>query len=124
MIIVLCLFAVFVVSIVAWRVFRSGSYEDMWYAAPMTCGIILVIVLSCVVATRAGTTNAMLRFESARATLLAARENTDISDLELATIQRDVLECNQWLASTQYWAANPWTSWFHRSAVLKLKAIR
>jgi len=46
-------------------------------------------------------------FKSVQASLLEARSNTSISEFELATIQKEVIEQNKWLANRKF-HANLW----------------
>jgi len=124
MIIILSLTVVFLVSIAMWRKFRTEAYDCAWFMAPLIVGLILAFVLIGCVASRMETVGKIQRFNSTQLSLSSARENNDISVIELAAIQRDVVECNQWLAESQYWAANPLTSWFVPASVMGLKPIR
>jgi len=100
---------------------RGDSGE--WFIGAFIAGLLLVIALTLVGANRLEMRGKIAAFHEAERTLEAARK-ADISPMELAAIQRTVVENNQWLATSQYYAQNPWTSWFVPSAVLELKSIR
>jgi len=59
-----------------------------------------------------------------KATVEAARENEEISELELAALQHKIVEASEWLASTQYYRRLFWTNVFYPPAVLVLEPIR
>ena len=64
------------------------------------------------------------RFHSLEQTLLNARANDNVSEYEIAAITQTVAEMNKDLASHQYWAAHPLTSWFYPKEILTLEPIR
>ena len=54
-------------------------------------------------------------FKSVQLTLLNARLNQGISEFELATIQKEVVDCNQWLAKQRVYA-NQWMwEWYYQT---------
>ena len=123
MIIVIGLLICFVVCFILWRVFGGRSYDN-WGIAPMISGMCLGVALLGIVGNHIEVVSKTQKFNATVTTINYARENRSISIIELAAVQRDVIECNQWLASNQYWAKNLWTSWFVPRAVLDLKPIK
>ena len=63
-------------------------------------------------------------FLAIKRTVEIARQNPNISPLEIAALQQKIIEANKWLANNKYYAKNPWTSWFIPGEVLKLRPIR
>lgn len=66
----------------------------------------------------------IIKFDTIRDTFETARTSTNISALELATIQRDVVERNVWLAKSKYWAKHPLTSWFWDKRIFEIEPIK
>lgn len=71
-----------------------------------------------------GISSEVKEFISVQETLTNARLNPNISSLELAAIQRSVVDSNKWLANVQYWNDNIWFGVFYPNSVSKLKPIR
>ena len=125
MIIIIGLFIIFAASWGLWRKFRNpDNILDAWFMAPVSAGILLGIALLVCLFNRADTIDMIQQFNAAQTTLSEARGNKDISAIELAAIQGDVIECNKWLADSQYWAKKPLTSWFVHPDVLRLRPIK
>lgn len=65
-----------------------------------------------------------VEFKSIKQTIETAREDDSISEIELAALQRDVIEVNKRLASFRYWNQNKFTSWFVYGGVKNLEPIK
>ena len=112
--------------IIAW-VTRDSS-DDWWFAG--TC-IWVIFGLCSLFAVSQSTWGKKLeadiyiiKFDTIKETFETARTSTDISALELATIQRDVVERNVWLAKSKYWAKHPLTKWFWDKRVFEIEPIK
>jgi len=122
MFIILVAIVAFLICLVIWLMTRERS--DMVFMAPVIAGVILGLAFLFLLFGQVSTRSAIQRFYAAETTLQTARTNPAISALELAAIQQQVVDCNQWLAESQYWAKNPFTNWFYPSQVLKLNPIK
>jgi hypothetical protein len=122
MIIMLVMVVLFVVSIVVWLIKKNNW--DCWGVFPATVGMLLFFAALILAVNRAETYSESLAFRATAETMESERANTDISVIELASIQRDAIDKNGWLASSKYWAKNPWTNWFVHPIVLQLKPIK
>jgi glucan phosphoethanolaminetransferase (alkaline phosphatase superfamily) len=122
MFIILAAITAFLICLVIWLMTRGRS--DTVFLAPVVAGIILGVALLVVVSGQVDTRSKIQRFYATETTLQTARMNPAISALELAAIQQQIVECNQWLAESQYWAKNSFTNWFYPPRVLKLNPIK
>jgi len=66
----------------------------------------------------------IVQFDSVQDSVLVARSNPDISQLELAALQHKVVEMNKWLANAQFWAKHPLTNWFWPKKIFELEPIK
>ena len=64
----------------------------------------------------------IIRFEAARTTIVDQRGNA--SEYERATITKEIVGKNQWLAENQFWAKNAWVNWFYPKEILEIKPIK
>ena len=87
-------------------------------------GILLVAILFTLGVSRLEANGEVREFLALKATVEAARQNEDISELELAALQQKIIEANKWLASTQYYRRLFWTNVFYPPVVLELEPIR
>jgi hypothetical protein len=70
-----------------------------------------------------GTQAEIQAFYSVQHTMETARNDSTINKFELATIQRDAIEKNAWLAKTQYWNVTVFDIWIP-DKVMDLQPIR
>ena len=97
---------------------------DGWVFCGCIAALVSVVVVIFVFINPIGVQAEIIAFNETARTLEAARLNPNISPLELAAIQQKVIEMNQWLAGSQYWAKHPLTNWFWPKEIFKLKPIR
>jgi len=64
------------------------------------------------------------KFQAVQQTFDVARENKDISVIELAAIQQKAVEKNEELASLKFWAEHPLSNWFYSRKILSIKPIK
>jgi hypothetical protein len=57
-------------------------------------------------------------------TLETARGNPDISPLELAAIQAQVLDVNETIADAKYWGNSALFGWYYTQAIMELEPVR
>ena len=88
------------------------------------CFIILIILLILLPVLRYNSKIEIAKFNEARRTLNAARVNEDISPIELAAIQRKVMEQNLWLAEQKIWKTNIFVRVYVHPGVMELEPIR
>ena len=122
MIIILGLAVFFSVALLVWILERENS--DFPGMAATISGLLFCLAMMCMVGNRAAEMAHVVAFRATQATMEMARANKNINPLELAALQRDVINQNQWLAHVQYFGKNPWTSWFVPESVQDLKPIQ
>jgi len=66
----------------------------------------------------------MAQFIQTQATITAARAEFSVDPVELAAIQHKIVEMNEWLAETKFYASNPWLAPYYPKEVLKLEMIK
>ena len=107
---------------------RYKNEDDWWFAGMCILVIFGICSLFAVgqstFVKKIETDVYIIKFDTIRDTFETARTSIDISALELATIQRDVVERNVWLAKSKYWARHPLTKWFWDKRVLEIEPIR
>ena len=105
--------------------FLTEDYDNVWGFIGIGSLCILVFISGVVLPLeRAGVKSKMLEFYSVERSLETARENSDISEFELAAIQQEIVCTNRWLAKAQYWAVHPLTNWFWVQDVMDLEPIK
>ena len=109
--------------LIAWRVDRKGDGEIFYYIAVILLIGTLASVL-CFLLNPIEVRSHLAEFDAARATLEAARIDSNLSSLEVAAIQQKVLEENKWLARVQFWTRHPLTNWFYPKFVLDIEPIK
>ena len=126
MIIILGLVVLFFVTLAL--VLIMDDCCDAWVFFVVTAwGLGIAVVFTCCIVLPVNRASCMAnieRFHSLEQTVMVARANDDISEVELAALQVAIADMNKDLASQQYWARNPFTNWFYPRAILDLKPIR
>jgi len=105
----------------------KGGYSEWSFATEITLVLGGIFLLVCLIAIGFKEPCAdvhVKKFEAVQMTLDYAREATEISRLELVTIQKKAVEKNEGLASMKVWAKHPLTNWFYSKKVLQIKPIR
>jgi hypothetical protein len=127
MIPIICI-AVFVAGALLFRFAddkSSDGAEMCAIALIMVGGFATIMSLIAIPINRAGVRSEMVEFTQTQKTIEFARsENGPVSPIELAALQQKVIECNEWLASTQYWARKPLLRMYFPQDVLKLEMIQ
>ena len=104
---------------------RNCSVEGWW------CGIIVLglvfasVFIGGVLMNPVVVHSNIAEFNAVQQTLENARQNTDISQFELAAIQQEAVTANQWLANAKFWTEHWLTSWFWPTEdILALQPIK
>jgi len=103
---------------------NQGGDSVGWLLASVTAGLLLCIALVDIPFNRMDIRAKMAGFDSVRVTVEKARIDGNLGPYELAAIQRSVVEQNEWLARTQYWAGHWMTSWFVPTKILLVDPIK
>jgi len=107
-----------------WQNWRWGGESDKVFAAVLVLGGLLAVIFFVLGVNRLEENGKIQEFLAIKATVEAARQNEDVSELELAALQQKVVEANKWLASAQYYRKLFWTSIFYPPSVLELEPLR
>jgi len=107
-----------------WQNWRWGGESDRVFGALLILDGLLAVVFFVLGVNRLEENGKIQEFLAIKATVEAARQNEDVSELELAALQQKVVEANKWLASSQYYRNLFWTSVFYPPEVLELEPIR
>jgi len=107
-----------------WQRKRWGGMSSGVVGLLVGLGILLAAVLLSLGLCRLTVNGGVREFLALKATVDAARQNENISELELAALQQKIIEANKWLASTQYYRRLFWTNVFYPPVVLELEPIR
>ena len=100
---------VIIVGIIMAEGFDLESGEMIfWFGIVLT-----VVVLMTIPVSRLSVNVGMVKFESVQTSILEARQNDDISEFELATLQQKVVEKNEWLTENKYWAKHWLCNWHY-----------
>ena len=105
---------------------KNNSYYDddvVGMIFSICAGIALVIALIMLLMIQMGTQSEIQAFYSVQQTMETARQDSTISTLELATIQRDAIEKNAWLAQKQYWNTTVFDIWIP-DKIMELNPIK
>lgn len=70
----------------------------------------------------ANTRSDIQRFEAVRLTITQQRDNK-LTELERATITKEIIDNNAWLAKEQFWAKNSWLNWYYDKQIINIKPI-
>lgn len=92
----------------------------------MGIGVFWIICILLIIPVALQDNNANIEsFKSIQATLSEARLNSNISEFELATIQKEVINSNQWLARQKVFANLPiFGMYYHTKKINNLEAIK
>ena len=122
--ILLVSFLLAVVFFVWGRVIKVSSCD---INVPETISVMLAVVfVGAVIVISVGRMDArtsLVKIEQTRQTIETARCG-DVSDIELAALQHEVVECNEWLAEARYWQKNWWIGWFYLPDVQDVEYLR
>lgn len=121
MIITLLVVSIFVVWLIIGYAKKDSELRFGAWIFGMIAGTALVLML---IFNPVSIRGKIAEFHAIEQTLSVARNNPDISQLELAAIQTEVVKANTWLANNQYYRRNKLTSWFVSGDVMKLEPIR
>lgn len=75
--------------------------------------ILLTLSLFVIPLYRAGVNSNIAKHEAIRQTVIISREQGELTELERIRLIEDVLKTNKWLASTEYYASNPWLNIYY-----------
>lgn len=86
-------------------------------------GIWFVVNIICLFTCPAVTRSDISEFEAARITIQQQRENK-LSEYERATLTKEIVDKNQWLAKEQFWAKSIWLNWYYDKKINNVKPIQ
>ena len=98
--------------------------KEGWWFATFFSSVFLFLALLVMMTNPVAVRSQIAGFHETARTIEAARDNPAISPLELAALQQSVIEQNQWLIRSQYWARHPLTNWFWPKVIFELKVIK
>lgn len=100
------------------------KYDDGWGFICIIGIVFLGIAIIAVPISRYCSQIEIAQFNETRRILEDARINKDISTLELATIQKKVIEENNWLIENKIWKKNVFVGIYTHPNVLELEPIK
>jgi len=115
------------IGVVILKIGDNENSDGLLFAGVATVvvsGVCLLIVVLAIFLCPIDIRSEILEFKSVEESLLIARNNSDISQLELAALQHKVVEMNKWLANAQFWTKHPLTNWFWPKEILALSPIK
>ena len=77
----------------------------------------------CVITGPVNTRANIKEFQSAKLTIQQQRENK-LSEYERATLTKEIVDKNQWLAKEQFWAKSLWLNWYYDPEILYITPIK
>lgn len=103
---------------------RNGyNYRDLGQLLQVITIVLLVATFISFIGVYLTEINNINKFKATKETVNQLKENNS-KDYEKATIGREVIQMNQWLNKTKYWAKNPILKDFYPNEILKLKRIK
>ena len=119
---ILCFFIV--VGIVVMNIWKDKvGYDITGYIIMIYSSLVLALLIIAIPINRMDTISFINKMESTKQTLNYARQNKEISSIELAAIQQQVCEYNAKLANEQYWKKTIWGLW-RDDKIIDVKPIR
>lgn len=92
---------------------ESWSLE-IWGEMILGVGLILLALsLLMIPLHRAIINGGIAECEAIRQTIVVSREQGELTNLERIRLTEDIVKANRWLASTEYYAGNPWLSIYY-----------
>jgi len=106
------------------RQYSKRYSRGHWEFFGVMCLIFFMIMLITGLFTKIDTTAKIEQYYALKETIATARVNPDISPLELAAIQSEVVKMNKWLAEAKFFAHSKWLNWFVIPRVSELEPLR
>ena len=104
--------------------FSKRYLRGVWEFFGVIGLIFFMVMLITGLFTKIDTTAKIEQYYALKETIAVARVNPDISPLELAAIQSEVVKMNKWLAEVKFFAHSKWLNWFVVPRVLELEPLR
>ena len=104
--------------------FSKQYLRGVWEFLGVICLICFIVMFIAGIITKIDTNTKVEQYYALRETIAVARANPNISPLELAAIQSEVVEMNKWLAEAKFFAHSKWLNWFVVPRVSKLEPLR
>ena len=117
--------SLFLLLAISWMILdRKYDWETDIGAliAVILIGVWFLINTICLFTSPASTRSDISEFEAARVTIQQQRDNK-LSEYERATLTKEIVDKNQWLAKNQFWAKNVWLNWYYDKKILDIKPI-
>ena len=87
---------------------------EIWGEMILGVGLILLALsLLMIPLHRAIINGGIAECEAIRQTIVVSREQGELTNLERIRLTEDIVKANGWLASTEYYAGNPWFSIYY-----------
>jgi uncharacterized membrane protein len=100
-----------------------GGWNEISLFSCITMAITIIVCFVFLVANPMMNKSRILQGKEIQRTLINAR-NSGVSEHELTSIQKEVLDYNTWLTSMKFYKQNKWVNWFISSEVLKANPIK
>ena len=87
---------------------------EIWGEVILVMGLLLLFFsLLMIPLHRAIINGGIAECEAIRQTIVVSREQGELTNLERIRLTEDIVKANRWLASTEYYAGNPWFSIYY-----------
>jgi len=106
------------------RQYSKRYSRGHWEFFGAMCLLLFIAMLITGLLTKVDTTAKIEEYYILKETVATARANPDISPLELAGIQSEIVKMNKWLAEAKFFAHSKWLNWFVVPRVLELEPLR
>lgn len=119
------MFTLFLLLAITWH-FLDKKYSwctDLGaFSAMVLCGIVFIVNSIMLAVSPSNTSSEIRSFEAVRLTITQQRNNK-LTELERATITKEIIDNNAWLAKEQFWAKNSWLNWYYDKKIINIKPI-
>ena len=118
--------ALFMLLSISWLLLalKYDWETDVGAAIVTTITVVLFLINTfCVITGPVNTRADIKEFESAKLTIQQQRENK-LSEYERATLTKEIVDKNQWLAKEQFWAKSLWLNWYYNPEILYITPIK
>lgn len=102
----------------------DADFDFLLTMASIFISIIFVGSLIVLPINRSYSSNKIVEYQSRQKTIQTQRENKNISELELATLSREIISDNAWLETTKAWTNSKWVGIYYDKEINNLSPIK
>lgn len=105
---------------ISWGAYAADKWKYDWLFYRIISSAILGFVLLFLIICRTESQSFIRKYSATKETIA----NSNIGTIENAALVQKVVEVNQQIAASKYWAGNYWTNWFYDSDILNLEPLK